>query len=352
MCPTRRTTLKAALVTHSRHCSSSRSGRVRRSPQRHPYRRGAPRLRGLHLSRALHVRRTLGLRRHAPERRHPRAHRRRQGGLGLRVDAARQCLVVPERAVRCLARRDAGAGRRSAPHRRRLRRSMGIRSIWPVRSIPQFLRAADAVSRTAVAAGVDSAACARWSSSSPFDAALHDAYGKVFGVSAYATYTREFMNGDLVARPRRRSSRASTSIATCRQGRRPTMPVFHSVGASDPIEPSDVKQRVERWPAEHAGGVDPARWPDSLQDQAERRQPARRSSIASIRIDRVVSRVLPSRGVQRLEVSARLQRGLPERCAICSSSCARSARRRPAGSAASSTSSSRRHGISKRIAPT
>ena len=116
----RRALIKAAAIAPVIRILWPRSGRVRCPPDRHPYRRGPPRLRGLHLSRAVHVRRTLGLRRHAPERRRPGAHRKREGGLGLRVDAARQCLVVPQRAVRCLARSDAGAGRRSAPHHRRL----------------------------------------------------------------------------------------------------------------------------------------------------------------------------------------------------------------------------------------
>ena len=71
---------------------------------------------------------------------------------------------------------------------------------------------------------------------SAFDAAIHDAYGKAFGVSGYETYGARVhdaatcratsgpeFTGEYLDRyvPRRRSR---------------TMPVFHSVGASDPLE--------------------------------------------------------------------------------------------------------------------
>ncbi len=49
---------------------------------------------------------------------------------------------------------------------------------------------------------------------SPFDAAMHDAFGKVHGLNCYHTYGPEFMRHDLGALPRRRSSRASTWTAT------------------------------------------------------------------------------------------------------------------------------------------
>ena len=66
---------------------------------------------------------------------------------------------------------------------------------------PEFLRAAADVSRRRALPRPIPTLCTLVVSS-PFDAALHDAYGKAFGVSAYATYTREFMNGDLSRGPR------------------------------------------------------------------------------------------------------------------------------------------------------
>ncbi|HTV03517.1 MAG TPA: hypothetical protein VMF13_23395, partial [Luteitalea sp.] len=79
---------------------------------------------------------------------------------------------------------------------------------------------------------------------SAFDAAVHDAYGKAFGLSSYATYSREYMRQDL-----------SRDLGPAFAGEyldryvpvqpRAETPVFHSVGASDAIEPTDLKTRVD-----------------------------------------------------------------------------------------------------------
>src|SRR5688572_28944143 len=93
---------------------------------------------------------------------------------------------------------------------------------------PQFLRAADAIS-AARALAVPIPKLCTLVVSSPFDAALHDAYGKAFGVSAYATYTREFMNGDLAADlgPKFKGEFPGRYLLSSPQS---AMPVFHSVG--------------------------------------------------------------------------------------------------------------------------
>ena len=79
---------------------------------------------------------------------------------------------------------------------------------------------------------------------SAYDAAIHDAYGKVHGLSSYATYGSSFMGSDLSGDlgPEFRGEFLDRYASTTP---RPTMPVFHSVGASDPIEPSDVRQPLE-----------------------------------------------------------------------------------------------------------
>jgi L-alanine-DL-glutamate epimerase-like enolase superfamily enzyme len=79
---------------------------------------------------------------------------------------------------------------------------------------------------------------------SAFDAAIHDAYGKAFGVSCYDTYGPGFMSRDL-----------SHDLGAAFTGEfldrylpaapRGRTPVFHSVGASDPIEAADVRVRIE-----------------------------------------------------------------------------------------------------------
>ncbi len=79
---------------------------------------------------------------------------------------------------------------------------------------------------------------------SAFDAAVHDAYGKVLGVSCYETYGPAFMRRDL-----------SNDLGPAFAGEfldryvppvpRAWTPVFHSVGASDPIDAVDVTARID-----------------------------------------------------------------------------------------------------------
>lgn len=78
---------------------------------------------------------------------------------------------------------------------------------------------------------------------SAFDAAIHDAYGKAHGVSCYETYGPEFMPHDLghYLGPEFRGEWLSSYVT--RQPK-PRMPLYHLVGALDPIEDADVTQRV------------------------------------------------------------------------------------------------------------
>jgi L-alanine-DL-glutamate epimerase-like enolase superfamily enzyme len=79
---------------------------------------------------------------------------------------------------------------------------------------------------------------------SAFDAAIHDAYGKAFGLSSYATYSRAHMRHDLARDlgPRFAGEYLDRYVPVTP---RATTPVFHSVGASDAIEPSDLTVRLE-----------------------------------------------------------------------------------------------------------
>jgi len=75
---------------------------------------------------------------------------------------------------------------------------------------------------------------------SPFDAALHDAYGKVHGRSAWACCGKEFLNRDL-----------SAYLGDAFRGQYPdkyvtaapkeVMPIFHNVGLGDPVLPAERK---------------------------------------------------------------------------------------------------------------
>ena len=74
---------------------------------------------------------------------------------------------------------------------------------------------------------------------SPFDAAIHDAFGKLHGRNVYATYGPDLLPGDL-----------SKYLGTAFRGERldrallpkplARIPLFHSVGGLDPLETKDV----------------------------------------------------------------------------------------------------------------
>jgi L-alanine-DL-glutamate epimerase-like enolase superfamily enzyme len=74
---------------------------------------------------------------------------------------------------------------------------------------------------------------------SPFDAAIHDAFGKVHGRNAYATYGPDLMTHDLshYLGSGFQGERLDAALLAKRQER---IPVFHSVGGLDPLEPQDI----------------------------------------------------------------------------------------------------------------
>jgi L-alanine-DL-glutamate epimerase-like enolase superfamily enzyme len=78
---------------------------------------------------------------------------------------------------------------------------------------------------------------------SPYDAALHDAYGKWHGVSSYQTYDTAFMEHDLghYLGAEFQGEQLDRYIS---RDPKPRMPLYHLVGALDPIEASDVVQPV------------------------------------------------------------------------------------------------------------
>lgn len=78
---------------------------------------------------------------------------------------------------------------------------------------------------------------------SPFDAALHDAFGKAHGLNCYQTYGPDFMNYDL-------GHWLGADFAGLplqkfvRQEPQAVMPLYHLVGALDPLEIDDITQPV------------------------------------------------------------------------------------------------------------
>jgi L-alanine-DL-glutamate epimerase-like enolase superfamily enzyme len=73
---------------------------------------------------------------------------------------------------------------------------------------------------------------------SPFDAALHDAYGKLHGRSAWACYGREFMNADL-SRYLGDEFKGQYPDRYVDPAPKPRMPIFHNVGLGDPVLPEE-----------------------------------------------------------------------------------------------------------------
>ena len=78
---------------------------------------------------------------------------------------------------------------------------------------------------------------------SPFDAALHDAFGKLHGVSSYRTYGPDFMTHDL-GTYLDAQFQGETLDRYVHAAPAPRLPLYHSVGASDPIEDSDIDRRI------------------------------------------------------------------------------------------------------------
>jgi L-alanine-DL-glutamate epimerase-like enolase superfamily enzyme len=76
---------------------------------------------------------------------------------------------------------------------------------------------------------------------SPFDAAIHDAFGKAHHLSCYATYGPDFVSKDLSAFLGRDFA-GEYLDRYVRKEPTPRIPIFHSVGAGDPITVADVRQ--------------------------------------------------------------------------------------------------------------
>ena len=78
---------------------------------------------------------------------------------------------------------------------------------------------------------------------SPFDAAIHDAYGKLNGLNCYHTYGPEFLNRDLgdFLGSEFRGEHLDRYVLL---EPKPRMPLYHLVGALDPLEEQDIVKRV------------------------------------------------------------------------------------------------------------
>ena len=79
---------------------------------------------------------------------------------------------------------------------------------------------------------------------SPFDAALHDAFGKVHGLNCYRTYGPDFLSHDLghYLGDEFRGDTLDKYIST---EPKPRMPLYHLIGALDPLDDGDISNRLD-----------------------------------------------------------------------------------------------------------
>ncbi len=78
---------------------------------------------------------------------------------------------------------------------------------------------------------------------SSFDAALHDAFGKAHGLNCYHTYSPEFMNHDLgfYLGDAFKGESLDRYVSKAPKAK---MPLYHLIGALDPLEEKDLSKRL------------------------------------------------------------------------------------------------------------
>jgi L-alanine-DL-glutamate epimerase-like enolase superfamily enzyme len=107
---------------------------------------------------------------------------------------------------------------------------------------PEFLKAATSVSRKLNLAEPVPKLCTLVTASA-FDAAIHDAFGKVHQRSAWRTYGRDLLSRDLSHYLNHDFKGEYPDRYLLRQPAS-RIPLFHSVGASDPLLDADIKKRI------------------------------------------------------------------------------------------------------------
>lgn len=80
-------------------------------------------------------------------------------------------------------------------------------------------------------------------SASPLEAAVHDAYGKTLGQNSYNLLSAEFANRDVGSYLTDEFAGEYLDRYTSRDPK-PTMPLYHLIGALDPLTEGDIAQRI------------------------------------------------------------------------------------------------------------
>lgn len=105
---------------------------------------------------------------------------------------------------------------------------------------PEYLKAAAEVSRELKLAEPIPKLCTQVTAS-PFDAALHDAFGKALGKSCYETYSAELMGQDL-SRYLNADFKGESLAKYVSATPRDWIWLFHSVGGLDAVTPGELKE--------------------------------------------------------------------------------------------------------------
>lgn len=107
---------------------------------------------------------------------------------------------------------------------------------------PEYWKAAEQVSRELKLAHPIPKLCTLVTAS-PFDAAVHDAFGKAHGLNCYHTYGPDMMSYDLAhyLGPQFKGEYLDRYVSAAPK---PRIFVYHSVGAADPIFEADIQKRI------------------------------------------------------------------------------------------------------------
>jgi L-alanine-DL-glutamate epimerase-like enolase superfamily enzyme len=161
---------------------------------------------------------------------------------------------------------------------------------------PAYLKAAEEVSRELALTEPIPKLCTLVTAS-PFDAAVHDAFGKLHGRNCYLTYGADLMPHDL-ARYLGPEFKGEYLERYVLKAPKPSMPLYHLIGAVDPIEESDIKKRI--------GDGLPETLPEWIEYNGltHLKIKLNGSDLAwdverVLRVDRTASRVEAARGVSR-----------------------------------------------------
>lgn len=107
---------------------------------------------------------------------------------------------------------------------------------------PIFLRIADALSKEMQLASPIPKLCTVVTAS-PIDAAIHDGFGKANGINSYDGLGEEFMNHDLSHYLNEQFVGKYLDQYTLRTPK-PKMPLYHLIGALDPLTDADIATRI------------------------------------------------------------------------------------------------------------